>query len=290
MGGGRRRRRGAILVTVLWISALILWVGFQVSAETRLRSEEEVHALRRSQGFYLAMGGAAEALAAMTEAPRAEGLRPREGDRLRPDGKPRIFRYGKGEAVVVVEDEETKVNVNAAEGRTLRAVFERAGVPPEEAERLSDTVLDFIDADDIPRTKGAEKEAYARAGLAVRPFDGSLTSLDQMLLIPGITPGLFFGSGGGRTRLGKDGEPLPDPAFPGADSLFQSLTVYGNNSELKPVPEGERPPPVFRPQGTYRILSCGRAAAGPPAVVLWLVVRLSPASRLGYDVLYRKIL
>ena len=65
---GRLRPKGeegVVIISVLWICALIMWFALQIGAETRLQGEEELHHLRWSQAFYLATGGCYEALAHM---------------------------------------------------------------------------------------------------------------------------------------------------------------------------------------------------------------------------------
>ena len=71
------------------------------------------------------------------------------------------------------------------------------------------------------------------------------------------------------------------------------LTVYGRNTslpqtDLEPALEGKIV--TWENGGIYRILSAGITSSGPPAVIIWLTVRLAPEKEEGYEVLYRKIL
>ena len=61
--------RGVVLIAVLWICALIMWFAFQISAQTRLQGEDQIHAIRKSQALHLAIGGCYEALARMGQTP-----------------------------------------------------------------------------------------------------------------------------------------------------------------------------------------------------------------------------
>lgn len=300
-------QKGIVLIAVLWVCSLIMWFALQIGSETRLKGEEEVVEIRRSQALHLAVGGAYEALARMGQPlpsgfesgfknrARGKNLLRRDSpeENWQPDGTGHVVEYLTGEVLVLIEPEGRKVNVNKANHEQLKIVFERAGLTEDMAEQLADTTADFVDADDLPRLHGAEKDHYLRLGLPYPPFNGPLLSLDQMLLIPGITQDLFFAYGPREEENPDESQPPSIPELPGNNSLFQMLTVYSTNTTLpNPAIEEEIREKVdtWRPGEIYRILSCGKAFTGPPPVVLWLIVRFQPQARYGYEVLYRKVL
>ncbi|MCE5245012.1 MAG: hypothetical protein ABFD98_06810 [Syntrophobacteraceae bacterium] len=288
-----RSEKGVIIIAVLWICALIMWFALQISSGVRLRGEEQAHIMRRSQSLHLAIGGSFEAIARMGQTSVA-GLDEAAEDHWQPDGTPRVVNFLTGQAVVIVEDEQTKVNINIANPQQIKAVLERTGVEGPAAENLADAIADFIDRDDLIRSHGLEKEGYARLGLHYGPFNGPLLSLDQLLLIPGVTHRMFFGYGMKRGDAAENESGIvQQPWMPGQDSLFQLCTVYGKNSLLKEEGlerEVQRKTVPWRNSGVYRILSCGKTAGDASPVVLWLVVRLAPETDSGYEVLYRRIL
>jgi len=250
--------------------------------------------LRRSQAIHLAMGGCYEALGRMGQA-RPTGLERGVDHTWQPDGSSRLVTYESGQAIVVVDAEVKKVNVNKANHDQLKAVLIRGGFETHEADRMADVILDFVDEDDLVRLNGAEKEHYESMGLPYGPFNGTLTSLDQLLLVPGITPQIFYGYGLEQlTPEEEDGSAeLRHPLMPRKHSLFQMLTVYGTNESLSQDDEGEdiqSEQITWESGGTYRILSCGLPSGGTPAVLIWLIVRYTPESEKGYEILYRKIL
>lgn len=294
LGSPLQRQNGVVMVAVLWICALILWFALQISRETRLQGDAEVHVLRRSQAIHLAMGGCYEALGRMGQA-RPTGLERRADHTWQPDGSPRLVTYESGQAVVVVDAEARKVNVNKANHDQLKAVLIRGGLETHEAERTADVILDFVDEDDLVQLNGAEKEHYESMGLPYGPLNGTLTSLDQLLLVPGITPQIFYGYG--LEQLSREDEDefaeLRHPLMPRKHSLFQMFTVYGTNVSLSEDETGEdiqSEQITWESGATYRILSCGLPSGGAPAALVWLIVRYSPESEKGYEVLYRKIL
>jgi len=285
-------QRGVVLIAVLWICALIMWFALQISAETRLQGEEQIQSIRKSQALYLAIGASYEALARMGQPPPLSADEPPDLN-WQPDGRPRLVEYGTGRALVIIESEDQKVNVNRSGQPQLKQVMERSGADEVLAERLSDFIMDFIDQDDTTRMHGAEKDHYTRAGLNYVPFNGPLTSLDQLLLIPGLTHQLFYGYG---RRTNEEAADQPDIIkeflIPGKDSLFSLLTIYGNNVNLPLRSETDQDlrPAIWRPGGIYRILSFGMSGNGPPSAGIWLTVRFSPQEQNSYRVLNRKIM
>ena len=293
----RQTERGVVLLAVLWCCALIMWFAFQISAQTRMLGEDRIHEVRDIAGPYLATGGCYEALARMGQ-PRPLTLDRSNGLNWQPDGQPRIVEYKRGIAVVIMEPEDQKMNVNMTQEIQLRQVLQTAGASELDSEQLTDRIMDFNHPGDTPRLHGMKKDAYVRAGLSYIPFDGPLTSLDQLLLVPGVSQQLFYGyDQGSGDRMKESPEILKDILIPGKNSLFSLLTIYGNNVNLVNLPQSvdEQPESVlkmmsWRPGGVYRILSFGKSENGPPSVGMCLIVRLMTVGNKPYQILSRKIL
>jgi hypothetical protein len=303
------KEEGVVIVAVLWICALIMWFALQISTETRLQGEEQVHRLRQSQALHLAIGGCYEALARMGQQ-SASGLEGGSFDKQKrgfgsedsdnkwlPNGRPHVVEYSTGQALVIVEDEAMKVNVNTARPDQLKAVLQKAGIEEADAEGLADVIIDFRDPDDVVSLHGAEKDQYKQKGLPYGPFNGPLLSVDQLLLIPGISQQLFYGYGAQSDDSGEDESEVPRvPMMPGKRSLFQVLSVYGTNQKVlddeteDALNALKEKIVTWKSGGIYRILSCGKPLAGSQTAIVWLIVRFVPESENGYEVLYRKVL
>lgn len=57
----------------------------------------------------------------------------------------------------------------------------------------ADCILDWLDEDDEPRPFGAEVEYYSTLPTPYEPANGPITSVEELLLIKGVTPALLFG-------------------------------------------------------------------------------------------------
>jgi type II secretory pathway component PulK len=64
---------------------------------------------------------------------------------------------------------------------------------PGMTEDTADAILDWIDADDQPRPLGAEYDYYAGLSPPYAPKNGPLDTLEELLMVRGVTPVLLFG-------------------------------------------------------------------------------------------------
>jgi DNA uptake protein ComE-like DNA-binding protein len=83
-------------------------------------------------------------------------------------------------------DEEGEEDSDEAARQQLLAL-------PGMTSQIADAILDWIDEDDVPREFGAEESYYLELSSAYSPRNGRLTSLDELLLVQGVTPELLYG-------------------------------------------------------------------------------------------------
>ncbi|WP_428304738.1 hypothetical protein [Lacipirellula sp.] len=93
-----------------------------------------------------------------------------------------------------LEDESAKLNVNAllAPGAEDEAANRLLALPGMTAE-IADAILDWLDADETPRTNGAEADVYAQLTPSYVPRNGPIGDLDELLQVRGVTPELLYG-------------------------------------------------------------------------------------------------
>jgi type II secretory pathway component PulK len=91
-----------------------------------------------------------------------------------------------------MSDEESRVNVNSADGPTLQGVLSYIGVPEGLQPEMLDSLADWKDPDDLHRLSGAEDEYYSALGY--KPKNMPLDSPDELLLVKGFLPEYLSGS------------------------------------------------------------------------------------------------
>lgn len=109
---------------------------------------------------------------------------------LNDDGNLAGLRYG-------LEDESTRLNLNTLlvlekqqEGSAVQLLMSLPGM----TEEIADAILDWLDPDDEPRPLGAEVDHYSGLNPPYRPKNGPLDSVEELLLVRGITPELLIGA------------------------------------------------------------------------------------------------
>lgn len=123
-------------------------------------------------------------------------------------------RYG-------VTDEAGKVNLNALlqidkTGKVAHDVLVKLGLTEDDA----NSIVDWIDTDEEARSGGAESQYYSALSPSYRAKNGPLDSIEELLLVKGITPDKLFGND--RNRNGKiDGDEAA-----GSGSLDRGLLPY----------------------------------------------------------------
>ncbi len=298
---GARGRKGVVLIAVLWCCAIVMWAGFQLSAQTRLLGEDELHSIAATHALYLAIGGCYEALARIHQGRPLQANQSLEQNWL-PDGKPRVVVYNTGIAVVIMESDDRKINVNSASADQLTVVLKKAGADGETAQMLAGRITDFVHPGIASQLRGQPQTnpSLGNGGKSDTGFQGPLTSLEQLLLVPGITQELFYGYEQGAKEWGSRSGVLDHIAIPAKNSLFSQLSVNSGNANaqtgltgLQTLQGGQEPAFLqnsWAAGGTYRILSFGKSAKGPPSVGIRLTIRLGQGGNAPYQILNRKIL
>ena len=115
-----------------------------------------------------------------------------------------------------LEDESARLNLNtllladdAGEGNAREILLQLPGM----TEDIADAILDWIDEDDEPRELGAEADDYS----SYVPKNGPLETVEELLLVRGISPWMLFGVDGNRNMLVDSDEPDSD-SIAGADN------------------------------------------------------------------------
>ncbi len=132
---------------------------------------------------------------------------------------------------------------------------------PGMTEEVSDAILDWLDEDDEPRPLGAEfADYYMNLQPAYKPANGPISSIEQLLLVRGVTPQMLFGYDENRNGL-----------LDQAESMKMSMGIQAGMSPgaLAPLtdPNVLPPPPLgWAPYLTLQSQEKNVASDGTPRV------------------------
>jgi len=86
-------------------------------------------------------------------------------------------------------------------------------------EMIADAILDWIDTDDEQREVGAERDYYSSQDPPYLPRNGPLGSIEELLMVRGVTPALLFGA-----DLNRNG------AIEGAEQVLTTIDNADNST------------------------------------------------------------
>lgn len=101
---------------------------------------------------------------------------------------------------------------------------------PNMTEDVAEAILDFVDEDEDPRDYGVESDYYNTLQPPYSAADGPIHSVEELLLVAGVTPGLLFGADSNRNGLLDPDEQQRYGVSidtPGALGWAAYLTVHG---------------------------------------------------------------
>ena len=104
---------------------------------------------------------------------------------------------------------------------------------PGMTEDLADAIMDWLDADDEQRAYGAELDYYGGLPTPYEPTNGPINSVEELLLVSGMTPSILFGADTNRNGML---DPDEQQRFgvsvdtPGALGLAAYFTIHGNEA------------------------------------------------------------
>ena len=175
--------RGIALISVLWITGLlaVMAASFASSARTEARLAHNHEESAKAEA--LADAGVYRAVFGLLDLDPETAWR--AGDAAY------SFSVGDGDVQVWIEDEDGKIDLNAAALQLIAGLFMAVGLPEEEAQLLADRIGDFRDEDSEPEPLGAEDDAYFDAGLAQGAADRPFATESELLRVLGMTQSLY---------------------------------------------------------------------------------------------------
>jgi general secretion pathway protein K len=217
-----RNERGIALILVLLAVSVIVVLTLQLNVSSRSQVHEAANLGDGIRVLYIAKSGVFAGMGILSEDSgnadtlneawaRTEGLTEQSKDYF--DG---------GHLELVIEDESGKININKlVQGNGfnfgMKGALSRLLSQPQfklqgqEVEDILNAIKDWIDADSEVTANGAENAYYQGLGKSYTVRNGPMESIDELLLVRGVSRELFFGT----------------PERPG---LARFLTVHGEGS------------------------------------------------------------
>jgi general secretion pathway protein K len=187
----RVHERGVALVTTLLAVTLLTIAVVEFAYSSQVDYHLAYNALRSLQAASLARSGVNLAIGVLKKDGSSLSNVDSLGDLWARPLPP--LPVGKGVVVVRVTDEQGKLNLNMLRTtsgtihRRWREVAEQLFVLRGLDPALLDPVIDWLDADDFPESRGAEREHYLQLTLPYTPQNGPFRTEGELGRVKGLT-------------------------------------------------------------------------------------------------------
>ena len=209
-GRMRSRARGAALLLVLWLVAMLAALVGAFALIAQMEHLQGQVLFRGVVARQVARSGLEYAMERLGHGdPRVAWV---------PDGRAYAWQYRDAEVELRVVDEQGKVDLNLADHPLLAALLQATGSERGDADAIAAAILDWRDPDPLTQPAGgAEDPDYAAADLPYGAKDAPFEDVSELQQVLGMDPAVFASVSPYVTVHG--GRALPDPAFAAAPVL-----------------------------------------------------------------------
>ena len=111
-----------------------------------------------------------------------------------PSNEPYTVAIGDRNCDVHIYDESGKININKITDETKQGFIKfllALKIEEHDAEIVTDSILDWVDEDDLHHVNGAEKNYYSSLPEPYEPKNGAFEIIEELTLVRGVTPQVF---------------------------------------------------------------------------------------------------
>ncbi len=213
------RTRGSALLAVLWLSAALAAIAFSLSSTVKSETERTSTAIDGLRAYYLAQGAihrAALELLWGADNPQLSRI---------PRGATEVnYIFPSGNVRVEIIPETSKLDVNHALVPDLYRLILTLGVAPDRAQEIALAIDDWRK----PVAQASPFDLYySSLTPSFRSPHASFQEIEELLLVKGVTPDLFYG-----TYVNEAAEGAPETPLVARGGLADCLSVYGSSTQV----------------------------------------------------------
>jgi general secretion pathway protein K len=216
----RASQKGGALLAVLWISAALTAIAFAMANTVRTETERTSTFSEGVRCWYLASGGVERMWLWVSWG---------SGAFHNEDGSPKFFVEGiprytmnfpTGVANVEIIPETAKLGLNSARPDDIFHLLTALTQDPARAQDITAAIVDWRTGN--PNALTLFDQYYLSLTPSFRARHASFEQTEELLLVRGVTPDLFYGS----ATHDESGRLIPQPG------LRDCLSVYGSDSMI----------------------------------------------------------
>lgn len=195
-----KNESGVALILVLWVMVILVAIVSEFAYSMRTELNITRNFKEEEESYQLALAGIECAKMEIILAKNSlyaylteDGILvfKKEKEEEIPERKGEL---GKGTFSYTITDEEGKLNINTAPPPQIRYIISNSGVDVTDVDTIVDSIIDWKDTDNLHMLNGAEEDYYQSLENPYSSKDGPFDSIDELLLVKGITQEIFYGS------------------------------------------------------------------------------------------------
>ena len=217
--------RGSALLAVLWLSAALAAIAFSLSSTVRGETERASTAMDGARAYYLASGAidrASMELLWSAAGPSYHSLIPQGASHV-------DYAFPGGAVRVDIIPETAKLNVNLAPPEDIYRLCLALGLDAGRARDIAAAIVEWRSAD--MGLTGLDAY-YLSLTPSFRPPHASFEMTEELLLVKGITPDIYYGTYAPAAQSGAEAAAEDSPRLLPRPGLADCLSVYGSNAAV----------------------------------------------------------
>jgi len=202
-----KNEKGIALFLVLWVLTLLSVIAGEFCFAMRTEVNMTRNFRDQTTAYYVALAGVNRAIAEMirndvTPPKKTPSTVSGKEEETEEEEEKELWRinveippvpYGEGLFEVLLGNESGKININGANEALLKTMLRGFDLEEQEKSVIVDSILDWRDKNTLHRLNGAEDDYYLSLPEPYECKDADFDSVEELLLVRGVTPELFYG-------------------------------------------------------------------------------------------------
>jgi len=195
----KNRKGGVALVLVIWAMVMLTAIAGEFTYSMRTELNIVRNLKEEEESYQSALAGIELAKLEILSAKKSSYVYMNEDGILvllqENENPVRTFELENGSFSYTINDEDGKLNINNATLPQLKYIVRNTGIDDIAAvDTIVDSIIDWKDTNDLHMLNGAEEDYYQSLENPYSCKDGSFDIIDELLLVKGVTPEIFYGS------------------------------------------------------------------------------------------------
>ena len=227
-----KNENGIALFLVLWVLALLSVIVGEFCHAMRTKVNITRNFKEETVAYYIARAGiniAIKELMSLKSKPHPKNTDDKnedDDDKIiwRENGYTGPVFFGDGSFKIHIVNENGKININKASEKLLKIMISALEIDDKQKSVIVDSILDWRDPDNLHRVNGAENQYYRNLSEPYTAKNGDFDSVEELLLVKGVTPEIFNAIKDLVTVFPKNESEYKNAKMPSSQKMPPSIT------------------------------------------------------------------